>query len=187
MRKNLCKQCNQQVEELNKFCPHCGTPVQKISDDLKNCIKCNHPNLPEVSFCENCGNNLKEHIPPPNPKSSSEPKSFQSAGNYSGILIKGKTSKSWHRFKYAIIIAVVVISIALIIWFQVDPDAGEKLKTFFGGLLVIAIFLFVIFKRNKKGKRRGGGRSFRGGNRNDDDRDDDDDDYDDDDDSDDDD
>lgn len=135
-----------------------------------NCTNCKQAVSEGESFCSYCGTPINTENRDKTTKSEVLTKTIRASGSYSGKITKGKTSKSWQRFKYAIIITVVVILIAFIIWFQVDPDAGEKLKTFFGGILVIAIFLFFIFKRNKKSKRRGGGRSFRSSNRNDDDR-----------------
>ncbi len=32
MSTNTCTQCNKPVEGSDKFCPHCGTPVQKKTD-----------------------------------------------------------------------------------------------------------------------------------------------------------
>jgi hypothetical protein len=44
--------------------------------------------------------------------------------------------------------------IALIIWFQVDPDAGKKLTDALLGIGFMAVFFFVgwLFMRGKKGK-----------------------------------
>jgi uncharacterized membrane protein YvbJ len=146
-----CDKCGKAITPDDKFCPHCGAPQNQAPANLVNCPKCAHANLPTASFCEKCGSSLAEKAPADNQNKG--PKTFASTGNYSGKMIKGKTSKSWKVLIYVILSVVVIGAIALVVWFQRDPAAGEKLKSFAGGLLIVAIFLFFVF-RGKKGKRR---------------------------------
>jgi hypothetical protein len=103
-------------------------------------------------FCPNCGDHIVE-----NPVSSGKPKikTISSAGTYSGKIIKSKTSKTWKIIRNLIIVTIVSGIIALIIWFQVDPDAGKKLTDALLGIGFMAVFFFVgwLFMRGKKGKK----------------------------------
>lgn len=152
-----CKNCNNQVNENDKFCPHCGAPVFAGSPERKAtiyCPKCNHENTNGATFCESCGTSLSATGSAKNENPG--PQTFTSAGSYSGKMIKGKTSKSWKVLLYAILSVVIIGAIALIVWFQRDPDAGEKLKNIAGGILVASIFIFFVIRGNKKGRRRRG-------------------------------
>jgi len=157
MNSYNCSICKNQVNENDKFCPHCGAPVIANSPETKSiihCPKCNHTNPENVSFCEKCGTSLTATGSSKNQKSG--PQTFTSAGTYSGKMIKGKTSKSWKVLLYIILSIVIIGTIAIVIWFQHDPDAGEKLKTIAGGILVVVIFIFFVIRGYKKGRRRRG-------------------------------
>lgn len=147
-----CSSCGKSVQVTDKFCPHCGNQVANQS--IKNvCPKCNHENPSDASFCEKCGTSLKTEQDTRDSQKS-EPAKIVSKGSYSGKMTKGKTSKGWKVLRNIIIAIIVLGIIALIVWFQVDPEAGEKLKTVAGGLLVVAIFIFFIYRSAKKGKKR---------------------------------
>lgn len=145
-----CSQCNQAVEGFDKFCPHCGSPITESSADIQKCVKCLHINPAGVSFCENCGISLEEKTSIPNAKINDEPKTFKSNGNYSGTMVKSKTSKSWKIFKYIIITVVLVSVIAVVIWYKTDPDAKEKLGNILFGAIVMLIFAFLIWRKSRK-------------------------------------
>lgn len=168
-----CNNCNNPVTENDKFCPHCGAPVivdQPEKKDTIHCPKCNHENTKGAAFCEKCGTSLSATESNKNEKSG--PQTFTSAGNYSGNMIKGKTPKSRKVLLYAILSVVIIGAIALIIWFQRDPDAGEKLTNTAGGILVATIFIFFVLRGNKKGRRRrGSGYEYDQGINHDDDND----------------
>ena len=151
-----------------------------------NCTNCKEQISEKENFCPHCGAPVKKENGDNTTETKTSSKTISSSGSYSGTMVKGNKSRKIFR---NIIIGIVIIGIvAMIVWFQVDPDAGEKLTNILVGLGLMAVFAFFIYQKSKKGKGRRRGRSFRGGNRNDDDRDDDqhdqydDDDYDDDDD-----
>ena len=149
-----CSKCNKPVELSDKFCPHCGTPVNQTTNEVQQCPKCKHENPESVSFCESCGTSLKakEDSPAPRPehKKVNEPKTFTSAGNYSGTMVKGKTSKSWKVLKIIILIVGIIAVIAFVIWYKTDPNAKETLGNILFGLVVMAIFGFFIWRKNRK-------------------------------------
>ena len=147
-----CQKCGKSVTPDDKFCPHCGAPQEQPATKNLTCSKCNHVNPPTASFCEKCGASLAESQASPQ-AAQPEPNKIVSKGSYSGKMTKSK-SKFWKRLIWTIVILVIIIAIALFVWFQRDPEAGEKLKTYAGGLLVVSIFLFMVFRGNKKGKRR---------------------------------
>jgi len=139
-----CTQCNQIVEASDKFCQHCGAPILQTTN------------------------------PGSNSTASKPSKTITSSGNYSGTMIKGKGSRTRKTIRNIVIGFVLIGIIALIIWFQIDPDAGEKLTNIIVGLLIMVVFGFFIYRSSQKGKGRK--RSFRSGNNRDDDRNHDDDD-----------
>ena len=116
-----CPKCNEQINEAENFCQHCGTPIEKVGKDNKE-------------------------------GQGTATKTISSAGTYSGTMSKGKTSKGWKLFWKLIIAVVLIGAVALVIWFQVDPKAGEKLANIAGGLLIMAIFIFFVYRSAKKGK-----------------------------------
>lgn len=155
MNSLSCSKCKKSVTDNDKFCPHCGSPVVADSPVEKTtiqCPKCNYENEEGAAFCEKCGASLSTTEAAQNENSG--PQTFTSTGNYSGKMIKGKTSQSWKVLLYVILSVVIIGAIALIIWFQRDPEAGEELKNIAGGILVAVIFIFFVIRGNKKGKKR---------------------------------
>ena len=118
-----------------------------------NCPNCQTHLTEDDKFCPNCGNPVKEKTD--NRSSNQDVKTISSSGNYSGKMIKGKTSGSWKIIRNVIIVMVVLGIVALIIWFQVDPNAGEKLTNVLFGLGFMAVFAFFIYRAAKKGKYKG--------------------------------
>ncbi|MCF6333223.1 MAG: zinc ribbon domain-containing protein [Draconibacterium sp.] len=117
-----CTQCNKLVESSDKFCQHCGTPILQTTGPESN---------------------------PTAPKSS---KTITSSGNYSGTMIKGKGSRTRKTIRNIVIGIVLGGIITLIIWFQVDPEAGKKLTNVAFGFGFILVFVFFIYRAAKKGK-----------------------------------
>lgn len=159
-----CKNCQTQLTDNDKFCPNCGSAQNQTPKEINKCQKCDHTNLLTAAFCENCGASLTEEQvvnKPPQP----EPNKIVSEGSYSGVMTKSK-SKFGKRLRYAIIIIVALGAVALIIWFQLDPNAGEKLSNFAIGLGFVAVFVFFIFRAAKKGKYKGKRRGFSSSNSN---------------------
>jgi uncharacterized membrane protein YvbJ len=153
-----CKNCNNQVNDNDKFCPDCGAPVifeSQVYKSTVSCSKCNHENPGGAAFCEKCGASFS--AAEPNKKEKSGPKNFSSTGTYSGKMIKGKTSKGWKVFKKIIIAFVLLGFVAVIIWFQVDPEAGRKLTDVLIGTVFMIVFFFFgwLFMRGKKRKTAG--------------------------------
>lgn len=114
------------------------------------CPSCNQPVEVSDKFCPRCGNQLTQ-----TKESKPNVKTITSSGNYTGTMVKGKTSRGWKIFRYIIIAIVLLGIIALIIWFQVDPDAGKKLTDALMGIAFMIVFFFVgwLFMRGKKGRR----------------------------------
>jgi len=143
------------VSSTDKFCPDCGTPIEKSDSSFITCKNCNHENPHDVKFCEKCGTPVGAvSAEPQSTNSAEDPQKIVSKGNYSGTMVKGKTSRGWKIFRKIIIALVLVAIIALIVWFQVDPDAGKKLTDVAVGTAFMAVFFFVgwLFMRGKKGK-----------------------------------
>ena len=166
MITHICQNCQTQLVDDDKFCPQCGSAQNQAPKKNKKCQNCNHENLLSAAFCENCGAPLSDEQVVNEPLQA-EPNKIVSEGSYSGTMTKSK-SKFGKRLRYAIFIIVALGAVALIIWFQLDENAGEKLSNFAIGLLFVAVFVFFIFRAAKKGKYKGRRRGFGGGNRNDD-------------------
>lgn len=174
MSQTQCPKCRNVIEPNDKFCPHCGAPVLAESQEKKStthCPKCNHENPDGAAFCEKCGASLAVSELSKNKKSG--PQTYTSTGTYSGKMTKGKTSRGWKRMRTAIVVIILLLVVAIAIWFAVDPDAGEKLKNIGGGILVAAIFIFFVIRGNKGKRKRGSGYEFEQGVNHDDDYDDD--------------
>jgi len=166
MSVDKCPKCNNVVKETDKFCPDCGLFLEKKEIRVIACKNCNHKNEPAVSFCEKCGTSLNTS----SSKKQSEKQTFntiQSEGNYSGTMVKGKTSKSWKSFKIILVIAGIFAVITFIVWLNTDPDAKEKLGNILFGFGVMAIFAAVIWRKSRKGTMK----ASRGGKANYDDDD----------------
>ncbi|WP_346859221.1 zinc ribbon domain-containing protein [uncultured Draconibacterium sp.] len=156
MSTNKCPKCHNMVSVTDKFCPVCGAPLHKISSDVVSCKSCNHQNKQGAAFCEKCGNSLGElNTEAQNKIPSENAHKIVSKGNYTGTMVKGKTSRGWKIFRKLIIALVLLAVVALIVWFQVDPDAGTKLKDAAMGTAFMAVFFFVgwLFMRGKKGNK----------------------------------
>ena len=50
----LCKNCKKDIEENDKFCPHCG------SSQAQSCEKCGEPLTSDMKFCPECGTSIKK-------------------------------------------------------------------------------------------------------------------------------
>jgi len=120
------------------------------------CKRCENPVLQTDKFCQSCGAPMQQPVTPVE-TSSNSPKTFVSKGTYSGKMVKGKTSRGWKIFRNILIAIVVIGIIALIVWFQVDPEAGKKLTDVLMGIGFMIVFFFFgwLFMRGKKGKNTG--------------------------------
>ena len=148
-----CDKCNKPIAKDDKFCPHCGAPVQQNAKEIIRCPQCKHENQAGAVFCENCGKSLKAKdaapTSPPKPKKN-EPKTFTSAGNYSGTMVKGKTSKSWKKLKIILLIVGIIALIAFVIWYKTDPNSKEIMGNVLFGAAIMLIFGFFIRRKYKK-------------------------------------
>ena len=119
-----------------------------------NCTSCQSEIDINDKFCPNCGKPVTEK-PVLGSSQNQKTKTISSSGTYSGKIIKSKTSKIWKIIRTLIIAIIVSGIIALIIWFQLDPDAGKKLTDVLLGIGFMAVFFFVgwLFMRGKKGKK----------------------------------
>lgn len=160
-----CTNCNQTVDSAENFCPHCGTSINRNTTETDNsCDKCGCKNQPEAAFCEQCGASLKSEKSTPEPKKENAgPKVLRSSGNYSGTMVKGKTSSSWGIFKYIILAIILICIIAFVVWYNTDPNAKETLGNIIFSGAVILIFGIVIWLKNRK-KGRGRKRRSSGTN-----------------------
>lgn len=155
-----CPKCHNVVINDDKFCPHCGNDLTKKPSKqlILNCTKCGNQNPNNTSFCETCGNALTGEQPVQKQPTTSA-KRIVSAGSYSGKMTTGK-SKLLKRLIIAAVSIVVVSAIAIIIWFQVDNNAEEKLKEAIripGAVVLIGFAIYVaIFGKSKKRRRHGG-------------------------------
>ncbi|NCB06569.1 MAG: zinc-ribbon domain-containing protein [Bacteroidia bacterium] len=154
---NKCFKCGNPVQGSDKFCPHCGNIINN-QPAASVCQVCNHQNPVGSSFCEKCGASL---MAAPAEKQASEQKNQKkivSKGSYSGKMIKSKTSKGIKIFRNIIIGIVLSGIIALIFWFQTDPEAGKKLTDVLTGIGFMIVFFFFgwLFMRGKKGRKSDG-------------------------------
>lgn len=119
------------------------------------CKQCNKPIEISDKFCPHCGTPVSSEEKQAVASGTKSTKTISSSGNYSGTMIKGKGAGT-RKIIRNIIIAIVLIGIvALIIWFQVDPEAGKKLTDALMGIGFMIVFFFVgwLFMRGKKGRR----------------------------------
>lgn len=116
------------------------------------CPSCNYPVDITDKFCPGCGVLLSQTK---ETETVGNVKTITSSGSYSGKMMKGKTSRGWKFFRNVIISIILLGIIVLIIWFQVDPEAGKKLTDALMGIGFMAVFFFVgwLFMRGKKGRR----------------------------------
>ncbi len=160
MNQTKCPKCHNMVDSSDKFCPHCGENLENNVVEEQNivCPQCGKTNNAGTSFCEQCGSKLTgEQINQQSDKS--EPHKIVSKGTYSGTMNTGK-SKLRKRLIIAALIFIVVSALSMIIWFQVDDHAEDKLKEAVripGTVILIGFAIYVaIFGKSKKGRRRGG-------------------------------
>ncbi|WP_319500206.1 zinc ribbon domain-containing protein [uncultured Draconibacterium sp.] len=161
MSQTQCPKCRNAIVPNDKFCPHCGENLEKIAvskEQNKACSQCGKMNNAEAVFCEHCGSKLSEEQTSQQPKKP-EPHKIVSKGAYSGKMNTGK-SKLLKRLIIAAIIVVVIAVFAIIIWFQVDDNAEDKLKEALripGTIVIVGLAIYVaIFGKSKKGRTRGG-------------------------------
>lgn len=149
-----CPECHNLVNPNDKFCPSCGSIVEQPSQSSTSsqCHKCGKKISTNTSFCENCGAQISQ-------EQKKEPKRIISKGAYSGKMNTGK-SKLLKRLIITAIIVIVISVMAIIIWFQVDDNAEDKLKEALripGTVVIIGFAIYVaIFGKSKKGRSRGG-------------------------------
>lgn len=171
MKPVSCVQCGNPLSIHDKFCSKCGVARTKFAGVLISCSKCNHQNPTNAALCEKCGNRIAENISEKKATQTKAPNKIVSKGSYSGKIIKGKTSKGWKIFRKIIITILLLGIIALVIWFQVDPDAGKKLTDVLMGIGFMIVFFFFgwLFMRGKKGKGRGSNDDYEWNHNNDND------------------
>jgi len=51
----ICNNCKEKIKSNNKFCPYCGTKIQKSKDKIQ-CNNCNKLVDKDSKYCSNCGN-----------------------------------------------------------------------------------------------------------------------------------
>lgn len=156
MKSEKCPKCHNVVSNSDKFCPNCGTPINRNTSSLLICDNCKHENQQGVSFCEKCGKPVNaESKVHQEVTTSGDTKKIVSKGSYSGTMVKGKSSRGWKIFRKIVLVLVLLAILALIIWFQVDPDAGKKLTDVLMGIGFMMVFFFVgwLFMRGKKGRK----------------------------------
>lgn len=118
------------------------------------CAKCQSDLNRIDKFCPACGTPTGLENEDPKMEEKTGTNTISSTGTYSGTLVKGRKSKAFKIFRNIIIAALVLAIIAVIIWFQVDPEAGKKVADVFLGVIFMAFFFLVgwFFMRGKKGK-----------------------------------
>ncbi len=116
-----------------------------------NCANCNQTVSSDDKFCPHCGHEKNASF---NQKVNNPAKTISSTGNYSGTMIKSKSSQTRKIIRNIIIGLILAGFIAIIIWLIVDPTAKEKLVNAIFGIVFIGVFVFVIWRKAKKGKIR---------------------------------
>ena len=61
-----CSNCQNEVNENDKFCAHCGTKLKELEPIDVFCTNCGHKNNSKMTFCTNCGTLLKADTPKDN-------------------------------------------------------------------------------------------------------------------------
>lgn len=153
MSQIKCVKCHQNIDSSNKFCPYCGAPVQpENSDESLICPKCGYQNVSGSSFCEKCGTSLKADTSSVESQKQQSIKTYSSTGNYSGTMVKSKSSKSYRIFKSIAITILIIAVIAFVIWYNNDPNAKETVISVLFSVGFILIFVLIIWRKSKKGK-----------------------------------
>lgn len=118
------------------------------------CVQCQSDLSSKDKFCLACGNPTGFGSSDTEMEEKIRTKTVTSTGNYSGTLAKGKKPRAVKILRNLIIAAILVGIIAVIIWFQVDPEAGKKVADVFFGVIFMTFFFLVgwLFMRGKKGK-----------------------------------
>ena len=94
-------------------------------------------------FCPSCGSPFRVKNDETQKDKKVKTDTISSSGNYSGTMVKGKKTRAFKIFRNAIVSLVLAVVLAVVIWFQVDPDAGKKLKDVFFGTVFMIFFFFV--------------------------------------------
>ena len=69
----ICKNCGQQVNDLDPFCGNCGAAII-ASANTNVCSNCGNILQEEMTFCDKCGQNVEKLIKPePKPVSIPRP------------------------------------------------------------------------------------------------------------------
>lgn len=63
-----CLKCGASISKTAKFCPECGSPIQKTPQQKENCPKCKKERHGADRFCDNCGWDFTKQITPEQPK-----------------------------------------------------------------------------------------------------------------------
>jgi len=118
------------------------------------CVKCQSDLSDNDKFCPTCGNSVIAEISGLKEEEKIKNNIIASSGNFTGTLVKGKKSKAFKMLRNIIIAAILLAIISVIIWFQIDPDAGKKIMDVLFGVVFMAFFFLVgwLFMRGKKGK-----------------------------------
>jgi len=161
MDAKKCPECSQSMNKEDRFCPNCGANLEEPSSTQQSlfCSECGYSNPESALFCEKCGNSLSElpKVATEQPQEKNGPNKIVSKGSYSGKMNTGK-SKLLKRLIVAAVIIFLLSALAIIIWFQVDDNAEDKLKEALripGTIVIIGFAVYVaIFGKSKKGRRR---------------------------------
>ena len=60
----ICPNCEAQVPDGERFCPHCGVPL----GDVHKCPHCGAALLTGERFCGECGKPVEVELPPAQPQ-----------------------------------------------------------------------------------------------------------------------
>lgn len=102
-----CKNCNQQLPENAKFCPHCGASV---SEQTVICKNCQAENPAQAKFCKNCGSALAK-----------KPKPVEQAKT------KPTQDKPFYLNRYFIIMAIAFIAMIVATYYNFSLfNSGKK-------------------------------------------------------------
>lgn len=117
----------------------------------QTCPSCNEALGPNDNFCRKCGGAAEVEIAPSKTH-------FKPSGTYSGKMIK-ESSSLFKRILYTSLFIIVAGGASVFVWFQMDPNAGKKLKGAMdaaGAIFVVLLFIWIFFKG--KSDRSGGRR-----------------------------
>ncbi|MGQ8335782.1 double zinc ribbon domain-containing protein [Sunxiuqinia sp. A32] len=167
-----CYNCGMELTAAEKFCSSCGNPTdQQPSKDIF-CPGCGTKAEAGSAFCYSCGYNFSE-------PSKVDRNDAHQKHQFTSTIRQSSGKKQLRNIAIIALAIILTITIAIIIWIKVDPQAKEKLTNIGYGILLIAGFIWYLKSKKKSGK--GGGSSFWDQENNHEDYDDNDDDGDDDD------